>query len=212
VGGKVRHSQCPYKSVVRQRRTGFRNDDVKFREVNVLTIVTKCATVCCRKSHRWQQWSCNCDAITLPPVAAWFNTKHEGKVFYLLAVKHLRGGVQIHSFISSALHGVNGQLHLVIGSLVGSRCGVDIIVKRNKLASAGNWATFPRSFVLWSQYRLCYTFRFVVTIPSMLHSSLCGHSTVYVTHFALWTQYRLCYTVRFVDTIPSMLHSSVCGH
>jgi hypothetical protein len=55
VGGEVRHSQCPYKSLVLQRRTGFRSDDIKFRDVNMLTILTKCATVCCRKSHCWKQ-------------------------------------------------------------------------------------------------------------------------------------------------------------
>jgi hypothetical protein len=76
VGGEVRHSQFPYKSVVKQRRTGFHSDDIKFRDVNILTILTKCFTVCCRKSHCWQQCPWNCDAPTLPPIAAWYTNKH----------------------------------------------------------------------------------------------------------------------------------------
>jgi hypothetical protein len=46
--------------------------------------------------------------------------------------------MQLHAFISSALYGVNGQLHLEIRNLVGSSDSMDIIEKKNNLTPAGN--------------------------------------------------------------------------
>ena len=161
VGGKVRHSLCPYKSVVQQRRTGFRNDD-KFLDANILTVLTECATVCCRKSHCWQQCSWNCDAITLLPVAAWYTAEHEGKVFDLLAMKASEG----RRYSSTALHGVNGQLHLEIRSLVGSSCGMDVIGEEKQSCSC------------WKLRNISTVLRVLVTIPTMLYRSSCDHNTV----------------------------------
>jgi hypothetical protein len=125
--------------------------------------------------------------------------------------RHLRGGGTAPLFHKFCI--AWGEYSaLPLDSLVSSSCGMNITNKKNNLAPAGNWATFPRSFVLWSQYRLCYTVRFVVTVPTILHRSSCARNTDYAISFVFWSQCRLCYTTHLVFAVPTILYSSCFGH
>ena len=79
-------------------------------------------------------------------------------------------------------------------------------------SSCGRNTDYAIPFVFWSQYRLCYNVRVLVTIQSMLYRSSCVRNTDYAIPFVFWSQYRLCYTFGLMVTIPSMLYRSSCGH